>query len=566
MKTLKWRIIVVSLLFGLFVFSVSSIIMYFSLLRSIEDRIDESYSSHLAQTTLTINNNLLNLYTSLNLFSPFSYLSEEFTNFYDNDNLAEKAISRYAINEGMQIVMFANPNLNLAVIYPDIISLDSQIIATSHLVDDFDPSGMKQLHKNGNLIIFSPHKSNINYNDTQVISALQKYDTTFNTTLNVYVETNFELIMQYFNSVGSVFNTKTYYLLLNEEDEIVFADKPGQFTIGEKLSDLDSGYTEEGDFKVYQTNATQGFSVALCVDTTDYFYVRTEFLNDYLLLFPLLAVISFLLGFIIFQWVNKPLQQFYRGVLQMGQGNFDSRLKKTKIYEFDVIIDEINSSKQKISKLFDEVRAKENQRTHEEVGRLRAQINPHFLLNTLNTVHWLALVKEQAEIGTMVSKLTTILSYNLQKDSEYVSVEQEIQATIEYLELQKLKYDFTYCVNYQCPAETIDYMMPRFILQPIVENSILHGDYEELHIEIFVYNRENKVIFVISDNAGGVEGDLLLNLNDTSKDNYPYGIGLNYVFKTLDNCYGELANIVFENKNNGLVTQIEIPQNKGDVK
>lgn len=119
--------------------------------------------------------------------------------------------------------------------------------------------------------------------------------------------------------------------------------------------------------------------------------------------------------------------------------------------------------------------AQEKDNSKMQIEKLRSQINPHFLLNTLNTVHWMALMNGQNEIDTITQSLAHLLSYNFDKDSVSTNLEKELRALAEYVQLQKVRYDFQFTVDRSEQKIELNYPCPKFLLQPLVENALSHG-------------------------------------------------------------------------------------------
>lgn len=163
-----------------------------------------------------------------------------------------------------------------------------------------------------------------------------------------------------------------------------------------------------------------------------------------------------------------------------------------------------------------------------ETKMLLAQISPHFLYNTLNSIAWKAVNANQPEICSVVSKLAKLfkLSYNF--TSEFTTLSQELAHIQLYIELQQEcfsnKFDYTISI----PDELSCFEMPRFILQPLVENSIIHGfsqiDHEQKGLLSITGTADEALIITISDNGSGIDKDILDKLNSDNYFSEKYGI------------------------------------------
>lgn len=228
----------------------------------------------------------------------------------------------------------------------------------------------------------------------------------------------------------------------------------------------------------------------------------------------------------------------------------------------------------------------EKANTKAQLEKLRAQINPHFLMNTLNTIHWLALMNQQSEIDEITQSLAHLLSYNLDKDSYNTNLQKELNAVSEYVKLQKVRYKFDFQILVFPENITLNYPCPKFILQPFIENSLVHGYRENMTITIKITVLDDEIGIRISDTGSGMTVEQLhsiVNLlhssapksfsNNIIPDTEPSvimnqnsgkGIGLSYVAGILDLYYGENCLItVTSSQNTGTEFYIHLPKMKG---
>lgn len=195
-----------------------------------------------------------------------------------------------------------------------------------------------------------------------------------------------------------------------------------------------------------------------------------------------------------------------------------------------------------------------------EIKALLAQISPHFLYNTLNTVVWKATAAKQTEIATIISKLAKLCKISYSYTSDYVQMISEIQHMDLYLQLQKeaFRKNFNYDIN--LPDNLVDLYVPRFILQPLVENSIVHGFIQlsyDGNIQIDI-QADNLLTITIKDNGTGISPDILSKLNDGNYKTEKYGIrNINQRIKML--CGTEYGIVFDSNGYNYTKTTITLP-------
>ena len=198
----------------------------------------------------------------------------------------------------------------------------------------------------------------------------------------------------------------------------------------------------------------------------------------------------------------------------------------------------------RIEHLIYDVYEKKIELVQTQIQLLRSQVNPHFLYNTLDTIRAKALLSGQNELGDMTLLLAGILRYGISAPGEMVRVETEIEKLKEYLALQKHLYHNRFSENISIAPDVLDLMMTKFILQPLVENSLYHGlvAIEAPGIlEILGYRDGNRLIFQVTDNGVGIQADALEELIDYMDNNNKRltSIGLKNVHRRLRILYGE---------------------------
>jgi LytS/YehU family sensor histidine kinase len=198
-----------------------------------------------------------------------------------------------------------------------------------------------------------------------------------------------------------------------------------------------------------------------------------------------------------------------------------------------------------------------------QLKALQSQINPHFLFNTLNSISALSLIEGAPRIQEVVCNLSAMLRYTLKKANEMSELGDEINYVISYLNLQKIRFDSRLDFNIHIDEKFKDIEVPSMIIQPFVENSIIHGielKEEGGLIEVKVYESEKNLIISIEDNGVGINKDKLEIINKKGKDYDESSFnksGISNVKKRLDYCYGTMHSIdIVSERNEG--TQVKI--------
>lgn len=201
-----------------------------------------------------------------------------------------------------------------------------------------------------------------------------------------------------------------------------------------------------------------------------------------------------------------------------------------------------------IDNLIGQVKAAVVEQKNAELSALEAQIDPHFLYNTLDTINWKAIENEQYDISEMVGALADILRYTVKNAGGLTTVRQELGWLEHYCMLQGAKLGKPMKIEKQVPEEMMGYRIHKLLLQPFVENSIKHGfggKDGECCLTIGMRQTEEQIHIIIEDNGCGITPETLKRLNDEQQDMDGH-VGIANVRKRLKLYYGDDATIYFE--------------------
>lgn len=200
----------------------------------------------------------------------------------------------------------------------------------------------------------------------------------------------------------------------------------------------------------------------------------------------------------------------------------------------------LNSMMKKIKALFDQVYKEEILKEKQKFKALQAQVNPHFLYNTLDYVNWTARANGVDEIGHTVKLLSDILRYSLSDAEEEVSIEEELEITKKYISIQKYRYQDKLKVNFDMDNRILDEGILRLTLQPIVENAFKHGftnNESTYRLDIVGRIVDNGVKITIQDNGRGIDQKTLEKLLE--EDNSKKHLGIYNVNERIKMKYGK---------------------------
>lgn len=201
-----------------------------------------------------------------------------------------------------------------------------------------------------------------------------------------------------------------------------------------------------------------------------------------------------------------------------------------------------------------------------ELKILQAQINPHFLYNTLDMIQWFAEEGMLSQIEESVSSLATFYRLSLSNGKEFISLREEMEHVRSYIRLQKLRFPDTFLYEEELDEGLLDYLLPKTTLQPLVENAITHGLQESKripgHLLIKIEKEEGKNIRIsILDDGAGMKNPPRPTPNSgTSRENSGHGFGIPNVSSRLTLLYGPGYGVVFEqNIPEGTIAIVRIP-------
>jgi len=276
--------------------------------------------------------------------------------------------------------------------------------------------------------------------------------------------------------------------------------------------------------------------------------------------------------------VAKSIIKVVRKMRLVEQGLLDIRVSAQGKDETVLLANSFNSMVERIGDLLSEVRREQERKQHAEMMLMQAQIKPHFLFNTLESINALAAQNEGGKIMLMVRRLSNLLRTSMHH-SEEIGVKQEVEHVRSYLEIQKYRFEELFSYELNVPEEAFEYTILKLTLQPLVENSIQHGfeGYEDGQglISINVAVEPHRIIIMVCDNGTGMSYDVLQKLSDgynpsrKSHDEAEMGerrgLGIRNVADRLRIHYGAgYGMMICSSEGHGTTIRIIIPKSRGE--
>lgn len=239
------------------------------------------------------------------------------------------------------------------------------------------------------------------------------------------------------------------------------------------------------------------------------------------MVFVLAALLTFLLNLFVSRLLSdyelKPINRIQEYVLHVENGEFGLPLPPERPDEIGGLMVSVQEMSGKIGQLLETVKIEQERMRDAEFKALQAQINPHFLYNSLDSINWLARRGDVQKTTEMITALTTFFRIGLSKGRDMITIREELEHVQSYLVIQKIRYEsqFEYSVYVDPSVENC--VVPKLMLQPLVENALYHGiklcDRKCL-LMIQVLPREDQIEIEVLDNGAGMDEDTLQALRE----------------------------------------------------
>lgn len=297
-----------------------------------------------------------------------------------------------------------------------------------------------------------------------------------------------------------------------------------------------------------------GWKVVSMVSTSRLTAAYNRVMGISLLVISLLLLLFYLFSRYFLGQIITPLHSVMEGMKEMEEGNLAVHVEPAGQSEIRTMIHSFNRMVRELKASIEENERVQQKKHRAEVNALQSQINPHFLVNTLNSIRFMAQVSRFEGIRRMAEALIKILSCSFRGSISFYTVREELDVLDSYIYLMKIRYSDGFEVEYHIDQGCLDYKMPRLILQPIVENSIVHGLAEKEddigHLKISLKEEGESLLFTVEDDGRGMtqeEIEALLHPKEREDDDNT-SIGIENVLGRLKLNFGERGQVWMESR------------------
>lgn len=264
-------------------------------------------------------------------------------------------------------------------------------------------------------------------------------------------------------------------------------------------------------------------------------------------------------------YLSKPIGTLALAMKRFRKGDFDTKIELSREDEFEQLATGFNKMTTQLKETMEEQVQAERQVNETRIQMMQAQLNPHFLYNTLDTIKWVAKANQVPEVATMSASLAGILRTSI-SESQFCPLSKELELVQNYCEIQKIRFDDKFQITIDVPLELQNAIIPKLILQPIVENAIIHGMDESINGHIYVAairdRRNGKDLLKISvqDDGKGISDEMMQALNNDDVETLKGHLGLNNVNTIIRLYYGkEYGVMAFRPTQGGTVMIVTLP-------
>ncbi|OCT15097.1 hypothetical protein A8709_13380 [Paenibacillus pectinilyticus] len=387
---------------------------------------------------------------------------------------------------------------------------------------------------------------------------------------------NVDMIKEIFDNANS--SNGGVYVVMDQKNQIIYDSDNSQ--IGQRYSDTALlnriGNLSSGSFKadlggvknvvtVY-TSANSGWKIINAVPYKNIVKDVNQIAKITLWVASLCLLVVFLIAIKIYFSLYNPIKKLSSSMNKLGKTNLNIQVQTNRTDEIGLLTNRFNYMTDRITMLIDDVEKEQIQKKENEIKALQSQITPHFIYNTLNAVKAVVLMGRNDNANEMITDLISLLKAAAKNTSEFIELEEELDYVKSYISIMQYRYDKQFIVSYNVDYSLLDSKVLKFILQPVVENCMIHA-FEKLdsnnQIALQVYGNKDYIEIEIQDNGVGMSPEQIegyMENNKQNSENKFSRIGLKNIDERIKlNCGEQFGITLHSNLGEGTIVRIKLP-------
>lgn len=328
-------------------------------------------------------------------------------------------------------------------------------------------------------------------------------------------------------------------LVIDKDEKIVSYSDKG--IIGQKSEKFNELYTklnehkgaygsffiklfEEEQFVVYSSSNYTNWKYIILIPANQILGKVYEIRKFLYMIITITILLVFAVTFFLSQIFYKPLEKLVSAMQKIENRNLDVSINDKREDEYKKVYNGFNNMVTELKTLISDLTNEKILKKEAEIKLLQAQINPHFLYNTLESIHSIAKIRQVDEIASMVLALSRFFRASINTGKDVVTLKEATDLAINYLTIQNIRFNGKITYSVQIPEECLKLMVPKLLLQPVVENSIYHGIEKKKgsgEVNILAKLEREDLIITIKDNGMGIcDEELSLLTESISNSNF----------------------------------------------
>ncbi len=321
-------------------------------------------------------------------------------------------------------------------------------------------------------------------------------------------------------------------------------------------------FTKNGNMYVCQKIKGWNYYVVSSVSTYKLFESGFRTITVVMIVLIVVLIAAGFITKILIKKMYQPLDKVVSKMDHVATGSLRTRINVENMGEdFTKLAVGFNSMMDEIEVLMEQVKLEQHQLEQIRFNALQSQIQPHFLYNTLECIHWQAIAEGNKEISTMVKALAKYYRICLSKGHDVIPIREEVEHIRNYMIIQNMRYDNIIGSEIVVEPGVEESLIPKLTLQPLVENSIYHGmkvkEGKRGTFYLTAYRNEDEVVIKVSDTGTGMSQDAIDEMNEQlSRYEDSFGYGVRNVNKRIELLFGEGYGLYYQKNDSGGVTVV----------